>query len=207
MGWGLRRDVSGTRPEAAGARRERRAGGRGPGAAAWGGGEIAPAGAWGGGQAGLGLGPAAVSDPRVPTVRERLASGPHVHPKSGTCRPLGEPAGPSLGLCGPEGGRWGRGDPRKGGDSDARGLSLARGGGGPRAAAPLVRRIRAPTHIHGMSRGLGWSRRTCWAPRPAPRPTPGCSPAPCVSPQQGFDRNMLGALAGANSLRNFTSRF
>lgn len=25
--------------------------------------------------------------------------------------------------------------------------------------------------------------------------------------QQGFDRNMLGALSGANSLRNFTSRF
>lgn len=25
--------------------------------------------------------------------------------------------------------------------------------------------------------------------------------------QQGFDRNMLGTLAGANSLRNFTSRF
>ncbi|EGW02190.1 Plakophilin-1 [Cricetulus griseus] len=25
--------------------------------------------------------------------------------------------------------------------------------------------------------------------------------------QQGFDRNMLGTIAGANSLRNFTSRF
>lgn len=54
MGWGLRRDVSGTRPEAAGGRRERRAGGRGPGAAAWGGGEIAPAGASGGGPGGTG---------------------------------------------------------------------------------------------------------------------------------------------------------
>ena len=32
-------------------------------------------------------------------------------------------------------------------------------------------------------------------------------PPPTPTPQQGLDRNMLGALTGPNSLRNFTSRF
>lgn len=37
--------------------------------------------------------------------------------------------------------------------------------------------------------------------------TSGTPTAASVPPQQGLDRNMLGTLAGANSLRNFTSRF
>lgn len=205
--WGLRRDVSGTRPEAAGGRGERRAGGRGPGAAAWGGGEIAPAGASGGGPGGTGawtgrgLRPPCSHGPReagvgasrapqighLPSARRTRRAKPRALRARGRALGAGRP-------------------PQRQGLRCAEPVTRSRRRG-PRAAAPLVRRIRAPTHIHDMSRGLGWSRRTCWAPRPAPRPTPGCSLAPCVSPQQGFDRNMLGALAGANSLRNFTSRF